>query len=404
MKKNRSMRVVALASIVSAWALAVACGGDEDTEPNPAQGGATGAGASGSGGASGNSNNKGAGGAGGSAAGVGGSAGSAGSAGQGGGGAPPVDPVERGKYLVNTVIVCVDCHSPRDASGAFIPGKELSGLDCLADVVPDDDTKGCLPTKNLTNHPTGLSLLTDDQIKDIFMNGKRPDGKAVIPVMPYIFFHNMKDEDANAIVAYLRTVPGVDRQAPPPQEPFVQPLTPEPPVPVSAIPLPEPSYPNQEAALRGRYIAGEIGICMDCHTSLIDNANPLSPPDLTKAFQGERGFAIGLPPPFPEVIFSSNLTPDATGTQGYTVETIVRALKEGVDKDDKNICPPMPAGPAGAFANLADSDASDLANFILSLKPAVNEIDIKCEAPAPPAAMPTIPRAAGFRRLYGGRH
>ena len=35
--------------------------------------------------------------------------------------------VERGAYLVNTVMACGNCHTPRDASGAFMADKAFSG-------------------------------------------------------------------------------------------------------------------------------------------------------------------------------------------------------------------------------------------------------------------------------------
>jgi mono/diheme cytochrome c family protein len=35
--------------------------------------------------------------------------------------------IARGDYLVNTIMACGNCHSPRDAEGRFIAGKALSG-------------------------------------------------------------------------------------------------------------------------------------------------------------------------------------------------------------------------------------------------------------------------------------
>jgi hypothetical protein len=45
----------------------------------------------------------------------------------------------------------------------------------------------------------------------------------------------------------------------------------------------------------------------------------------------------------------------------------------------------MPAGPTGAYGGLTDQDALDIANYILSLPPAVNDVpDICSWPPAPP--------------------
>jgi mono/diheme cytochrome c family protein len=55
----------------------------------------------------------------------------------------PVDPVvARGEYLVRHVAGCMECHTPRLASGAFDETKLLSGVEDLADVEPDDDARG----------------------------------------------------------------------------------------------------------------------------------------------------------------------------------------------------------------------------------------------------------------------
>ncbi|HXN66738.1 MAG TPA: cytochrome c, partial [Bradyrhizobium sp.] len=36
-------------------------------------------------------------------------------------------PAERGGYLVNTIMACGNCHTPRDADGKPIVGREFSG-------------------------------------------------------------------------------------------------------------------------------------------------------------------------------------------------------------------------------------------------------------------------------------
>ena len=141
----------------------------------------------------------------------------------------PEELVARGEYLVTAVTACADCHTPRDANG---PVAELymAGNPCWIDVVPGDDTQGCLRTPNLTNDPTGLANRSDAEIREMFQNGVRPDGSILSPEMPYWAFHNITDEDADAIVAFLRTVPGVENR-PGDQPPFDAP-------PAAALPVP----------------------------------------------------------------------------------------------------------------------------------------------------------------------
>jgi hypothetical protein len=298
----------------------------------------------------------------------------------------------RGQYLVDHVIACPDCHTPTDMMGRPVPGKYMSGTKCFI-MLPNGD---CLHTRNLTNHETGLKNRTADEIKNMFLNGIRPpatsggsaDGgasdagtapTALNPVMPYYVFHNMDGEDADAIVAYLRTIPPVENALPrrgasfdvPGPAPYLDP---------SAIPLPKPDAVNKESAMHGRYLASKIGLCVECHTQ----HNMPGPGDVlmtAKMFQGGEAFPF---PQFPVVPVSKNLTSDmATGLGNWSVEDIIRVLKEGKDRDGRGICPPMPVGPQGAYGGLSYEDAHDIANYIKSLPAATNQIVDMCSFPFP---------------------
>lgn len=288
--------------------------------------------------------------------------------------------VARGRYLVEHVAGCGDCHTPRNPDGSFDQGNWLAGIDCFVDIDPTNDAVGCAATPNLTNHVTGLMNRTDEQIKDMFLAGKRPDGKFLHAFMPYWVFGNMSAGDADAIVAYLRSLPGVDHTVAASQPPFTNVPAAAPVVDLSTIPMPRADYPDQEAAMRGRYLAANVGPCLDCHTRTTEPGSP-QPRDWSKAFQGGEAFprdAFGLPPFLPEVIYSANLTPHASGLEGWTVADIKRVLKEGISKDGTIVCPPMPTGPMGAFGGLTDADAEDIAHFIVSLPPAENVIPNGC--------------------------
>jgi mono/diheme cytochrome c family protein len=291
----------------------------------------------------------------------------------------------RGQYLVNVVIGCSDCHTPRNAQGAPDMTKFLAGNPDFITV----PTVGSLPSRNLTNDATGLKNRTDDQIKDMILNGKRPiasaDGGAgtepLNSVMPYYVFHNMTDADANAIVAYLRTVPGVKNEIPRRAAGFdvskpANYLDP------NLIPLPLNAYPERESALRGRYLAAESGLCVECHTKHLElsttNNDVL---DTAKLFAGGEDFGAFFAATLKIDPVSANLTSDTTtGLSSWTVADIKKVLSEGKDKQGMGICPPMPWQ---AYQHLTDQDATDLANYIKSLPPVVNAVPDMCSFPPP---------------------
>ena len=133
---------------------------------------------------------------------------------RGGGAVDPV--VARGQYLVNSVLGCTGCHTPQG-------GASLSGTDCFV----KSGTTGCLSSANLTNDPSGAHEPHRSADQGRVHEGHRSRasrGKFLFSNMPYYQFGNLTDADANAIVAYLRTVPGVSHTVQAATAPFdVQP-------------------------------------------------------------------------------------------------------------------------------------------------------------------------------------
>jgi mono/diheme cytochrome c family protein len=81
-------------------------------------------------------------------------------------------------------------------------------------------TGGVVYPPNLTPDPdTGLGRWTDEQIMRAIRTGQRPDGRMLVPVMPWPSYATLTDEDARAIVAYLRSIPAVRFKAPAPVKP-----------------------------------------------------------------------------------------------------------------------------------------------------------------------------------------
>src|SRR5262245_7649694 len=102
-------------------------------------------------------------------------------------------PAQRGEYLVNSILNCGGCHSPRGPDAAV---KQLSGGNLFESPAFKVYTSNLTPDKE-----TGLGNWTADQIKNAILKGVRPDG-TVLAVMPSAYYTVLTPRDADAIVAY----------------------------------------------------------------------------------------------------------------------------------------------------------------------------------------------------------
>ncbi|HKN26620.1 MAG TPA: cytochrome c [Roseiarcus sp.] len=129
--------------------------------------------------------------------------------------------IERGKYLV-TIGGCNDCHTPGYFLGKPDFSRTLGGSD-VGFTIPG---LGAFVAPNLTpDKETGLGNWTSEQIVAAFTTGVRPDGRKLAPIMPYNGFSHLTADDAQAIVAYLRSLPLVKNAVPGPFGPKEVPST-----------------------------------------------------------------------------------------------------------------------------------------------------------------------------------
>src|ERR1043165_7545091 len=111
--------------------------------------------------------------------------------------------VERGNYLVNTIMTCGNCHSPKGPP-AIVAGKDFSGGLRFNEPPFDVTAPNITPDKE-----TGIGNWTDEQIKTLLLTGKNVHGIQVAEVMPSAYYPILTPQDLNAIVAYLRSLPPV---------------------------------------------------------------------------------------------------------------------------------------------------------------------------------------------------
>ena len=127
-----------------------------------------------------------------------------------GGAAYAETPLERGSYLVNTIMTCANCHSPKGPPAA-VAGKDFSGgLRFNVPGVFDVTAPNITPDKE-----TGIGTWSAADIKKLLLTGVPPNGKP-IAVMPTGFYGILLPADLDAIVAYIQSVKPVSNKVPAP--------------------------------------------------------------------------------------------------------------------------------------------------------------------------------------------
>jgi cytochrome c553 len=129
--------------------------------------------------------------------------------------APPdkSNQVKYGEYVMR-LGHCWECHS-HSGMGATDVGEKgfLSGSED-ADELPG---VGKVYMRNLTPDPeTGLGKYSADQIKQAIRTGHRLDGKPMAPPMSMFIphFSGIADEDLDALVAFIKSIPPVKKKIP----------------------------------------------------------------------------------------------------------------------------------------------------------------------------------------------
>ncbi|QDE81491.1 c-type cytochrome [Myxococcus xanthus] len=268
---------------------------------------------------------------------------------------PEAQRLERGRYLVENVLACGACHSERDWTryGGPVQGAPLSGA-C-------QDEQWGLPGRvcspNITSDPEhGIGKWTDAELLRALREGFGRDGRVLVPMMPYLFYRELSDDDAKAVVAWLRQVPAsskvVARSSLP--EEMMNALDGL----ASALPGPVPP-PADDPVARGRYLT-QVAQCAACHAGMDEAGTP---------FAGGRP----MPTPYaPEV--ASNLTPHAQGLHTLSEEAFIARFTAFRD------LAPAPSAqgqvnklvmPWGFYAGLSQEDLRAMYRYLRTVPAAV---------------------------------
>ncbi|NJN82934.1 MAG: c-type cytochrome [Caldilineaceae bacterium] len=104
--------------------------------------------------------------------------------------------LERGEHLVKNVGACVECH-----------GQDLAG-----DQWNEGALVATIGVRNLTSGEGGIGrTFTDEDWVRAIRHGVGTDDKSLL-IMPSSVYHTLSDADLGAIIAYLKTIPPVDKE------------------------------------------------------------------------------------------------------------------------------------------------------------------------------------------------
>ena len=238
--------------------------------------------------------------------------------------------IARGKHIVTTRS-CADCH-----------GADFGGAK-----VVDDPAAGQLFGPNITRGRGGLPAnFSDLDYVRAIRHGLAQNGRAFI-LMPSLEYTTLSDEDLGAMIAYLKTIPAVDRERGPVQPgPVIRALMLAGQVQLSAEEIDHAAHrpasvaPSPTAEY-GRYLAAA---CTGCHG-----------PNLS------GGKIPGAPPDWPA---TANLTPHASSRlPAWTEQQFITTLRTLQRPDGSKIHPLMPA----AIGQMTDEELQAIWAYLRTL-------------------------------------
>lgn len=106
--------------------------------------------------------------------------------------------IDRGRYLVEEVAKCSECHTPRDADNQLDRSRWLEGASTWIE-----------PVHHISNWAqfapplAGLPSLSDAQMQRVLEMGQSASGREIQPPM---HLYHLTHADAQAIIAYLRSL------------------------------------------------------------------------------------------------------------------------------------------------------------------------------------------------------
>lgn len=286
----------------------------------------------------------------------------------------------RGAYLAVHVAGCIQCHSPHQTDRFALP--RIAGQDGGGDACFEESFgfPGQVCPPNISSHPTaGIGAWSDGELLRAMREGVDRNGDTLFPFMPYPDFREMSDEDARAIVAYIRTLPPIDRTGPRtdidfPVSMFIRAV----PEPLEAL-VPDPD--RKDTVAYGEYLTTLAG-CTHCHTQM-KRGKPLEGMLMAGGTEFKTSWVHVRAP---------NITRDNTGIGTMSRESFIARFKAfaspetavKVRPEEQTIMPWLD------YAGMTEEDLGAIFDYLRTLPAVVNEVEkrgaITGTPPIPPGA------------------
>jgi cytochrome c553 len=125
---------------------------------------------------------------------------------------PAAADAARGKYLAS-IMDCGGCHTPGYLLGKPDTARMFAGSE-VGFFIPD---LGYFYPPNLTSdEETGLGKWSEADIIKAVTKGERPDGRVLVPIMPYHSYSALTEADAKDLASFIKSLPPVKNKVPGP--------------------------------------------------------------------------------------------------------------------------------------------------------------------------------------------
>lgn len=272
--------------------------------------------------------------------------------------------IERGRYLANSVTVCMDCHSTRDWNkfgGPLVEGTLGKGGE---EFNQKFGFPGKFYARNIT--PFALKSWSDGEILRAVSSGVNKNGKALFPVMPHPNFGKLDREDLYSIIAYVRTLKPIDNIVPDSKPDFPMNFI------INTIPA-KPAFTKipdlSDTVAYGGYLVTAAS-CNNCHTRE-EKGTPIPGMKLAGGFE--------FPLPTGGVVRSANITPDKeSGIGNWPEDVFVARFKTYADSTYKPV--EIKKGdfnsvmPWLMYSNMKTEDLKAIYAYLRTVKPVTNKV------------------------------